>query len=303
MRVEYQGVRKMFSSTSLASIRVSNLRYLFVIVATHSLICLSSVSSNPEVKFILNDTSIAGVFAEIDRSDRDYLEVEVHENNGQKLFGKLKNVPTESYEKTMELIHLFNPKTNSNDHRRLQSQIDAYVDYLSNFEVIKIALARTNTTIQQLRKNWFGSGRGFEHIIAGELKGRKVSGYHWWYRYFIDQKKGLVKYVDSKKGVGDPNVFIGSFYWDPDGSGPLPLSYKKLGGFHIGQSAPALIAAGHVAMEFSKRSSSYGFAAPYRGQTYYWQTYSVQGNLRTMFCKIYKHSNAYRSKMFLNLHR
>ena len=291
----------MFSSTSLATIRLSNLQCYFLIGLIHSLIFLASNSCQVESKFILNNHSIASVFEEIDRLDRDYLEVEIHENQGQKLFGKLKTVPTESYKKTMDLIHLFNPSTNSNDHRRLRKQIDAYIDYLSNFEVIRVALARTNTTIEDLRNNWFGSGRGFEHIIAGELKGRKVSGYHWWYRYYMDQQNGLVKYVNSKKGIGDSNVFIGSFYWDPDGSGPLPNSFKKLGGFHIGQSAPALIAVGHVAMEFSRRSG-YGFAAPYRGQTYYWQTYSVQGNLRTMFCKIYKHSKAFRNKMFSNLH-
>ncbi len=292
----------MFLVTSLAGIRIARMRYFMAVIVSHSLICLSSFSCHSEIKFILNDTSIARVFAEIDNADHDYLEVEVHENNGQNLFGKLKDNPSQSYQKTMELIRLFNPKTNSNDHRRLQRQIDAYMDYLNNFDVVKIALARTNTTIEKLRNNWFGSGRGFEHIIAGELKGRKVSGYHWWYRYFVDQQKGLVKYVNSKKGIGDPNVFIGSFYWDPDGSGPLPLSYKKLGGFHIGQSAPALIAAGHVAMEFSRRGG-YGFVAPYRGQTYYWQTYSVQGNLRTMFCKLYKHSKAFRNKLFQHLHK
>ena len=291
----------MFSGTSLATNWLFNLRCYFLVGFLHSLICLASNNCQTEPKFVLDTSSIASIFREIDELDRDYLEVEVNENAGHHLFGELKTVPTESYKKTMDLIHLFNPSTNSNDHRRLQKQIDVYMDYLSTFEVIKVALARTNTTIRQLRDNWFGSGRGFEHIIAGELKGRKVSGYHWWYRYYMDQQKGLVKYVDSKKGIGDPNVFIGSFYWDPDGSGPLPNSYKKLGGFHIGQSAPALIAVGHVAMEFSRRGG-YGFAAPYRGQTYYWQTYSFEGNLRTMFCKIYKHSKAHRNKMFLNLH-
>ena len=290
-----------FSSTSSANIWLSNLGYLITVGILNFILCLSSVSAQNPEKFILNSNSIASVFEEIDRLDRDYMEVEVHENEGQKLFGNLKAAPPESYKKTMDLIHLFNPKTNSNEHRRLQKQIDEYVTYLSGFEVIKVALARTNTTIKQLRDNWFGSGRGFEHIIAGELKGRKVSGYHWWYRYYVDQQKGLVSYVDSKKGINDPNVFIGSFYWDPDGSGPLPKSYKKLGGFHIGQSAPAHIAAGHVAMEFSRRGG-YGFAAPYRGQMYYWQTYSVQGNLRTMFCKIYQHSKAHRNKIFSTLH-
>ena len=222
----------MFSGTSLATNWLFNLRCYFLVGFLHSLICLASNNCQTEPKFVLDTSSIASIFREIDELDRDYLEVEVNENAGHHLFGELKTVPTESYKKTMDLIHLFNPSTNSNDHRRLQKQIDVYMDYLSTFEVIKVALARTNTTIRQLRDNWFGSGRGFEHIIAGELKGRKVSGYHWWYRYYMDQQKGLVKYVDSKKGIGDPNVFIGSFYWDPDGSGPLPNSYKKLGGFH-----------------------------------------------------------------------
>lgn len=255
-----------------------------------------------EVPEILNQNSVAAIFAEIDRLDQDFLEVEVFENGDRKLLGELAKNPPESYQKTMKLIGLFDPRTNSNDHRRLANEIDSYVQYLSRFEVIQYALQRTGTSLNDLKSNWFGSGRGFEHIIAGELKGNKVSGYHWWYRYYVDQQNGLVKYEGSKKALDDPNVFIGSFRWDPDGDGPLPRSYKKLGGFHIGQSAPAFIAAGHVAMEYSKRGG-YAFAAPFRGKMYYWQTYSHQGNLRTMFCKVYRPPLTTRLRNFLKLYR
>ena len=278
-------------------LRLYSLRDLFLVMC----FLLSSNLFANELPEILNRNSVATVFAEIDRLDQDYLEVEVFENEGRKLLGDLSVNPPESYKKTMNLVRLFDPRTNSNDHRRLAAEIEAYVQYLSRFKVIQLALQRTGTSLSDLKSNWFGSGRGFEHIIAGELKGNKVSGYHWWYRYYVDQQNGLVKYEGSKKAIDDSNVFIGSFRWDPDGEGPLPRSYKKLGGFHIGQSAPALIAAGHVAMEYSKRGG-YAFAAPYRGKMYYWQTYSYEGNLRTMFCKTYRPPLATRLRNFLKLY-
>lgn len=275
-----------------------SVKYFPTLLLYFSLITLSFGTDNAE---ILSRSSVASIFGEIDKIDKDYIQVKVFENEGKQLFGELSTEPPQSYLRTMRLVHLFDPSTNTNDHRRLASEINDYVEFLKSFEVIQLALKRTGTSIEDLKSNWFGTGRGFEHIIAGELKGNKVSGYHWWYRYYVDQQAGLVNYEGSKQAVDDSNVFIGSFRWDPDGNGPLPRSYKKLGGFHIGQSAPALIAAGHVAMEFSRRGS-FGFAAPYRGRMYYWQTYSHEGNLRSMFCKTYEHSLAHRIRNFLRLH-
>jgi hypothetical protein len=197
------------------------------------------------------------------------------------------NIP-ECYKKTLALVEKFNPQSKTNDHKRLSNEIDAYMDYLAKNPVIQYALNVTNTTIGDFRHNWFGNGMGFEHVIAGELKGSKVSGFHWWYRYYVDEKDGKTNYKYSMEGLDDPNIFTGSFTWDPDGkNGHLPNATKKKGGFTIGNTAIAQLAIGHIAYELRKKSGmngySFRFDANINGEEYRWQVYLQGDTIRSLY--------------------
>lgn len=246
------------------------------------------VSISLTAKDLLQSQGIAAIFQQIHDRDNHKINAPIYENGNGDLFRELGAQPHESYQKTIELADQFNPKNKTNDHNRLRDEIDEYVEYLGQFETIQYALEATDTDLNDLRKNWFGHGRGFEHTLNGEIKGTKVGGYHWWYRYFVDQQDGKVEYVKTKKGASDQNIFAGSFKWDPDGNGPLPNAYKSFGGFTVGHSAHAMMALGHVAMEFAKRNGKKGgfvFEAPFRGKSYYWQVYTMGGSLRSFYAK------------------
>ncbi|MCO4782934.1 MAG: EndoU domain-containing protein [Candidatus Cloacimonetes bacterium] len=226
---------------------------------------------------------------QLHKLDRDFVsETTINEsNNSNKLFEHVQADLPDSYGITQTFMNKFNPSHNTNDHKRLANEIDAYCKYLEKQPVIQFALSKTNTTIQDLKKNWFGSGRGFEHVFPGELKGSKVSGYHFWYKYYQDQQQGKVQYGRSMEGLNDSNIFTGSFSWDPDGKGGKKAARKKKGGFTIGSSAPAIIALGHVALETKRQSGHNGsamkFKASLNGHEYLWQMYIMGGGVRSLF--------------------
>ena len=197
------------------------------------------------------------------------------------------NLPR-SYADTIKLCELFNPKNGTNDAPRLSQEIDTYLDSIKNDPVIKHALTSTGTSIADLKKNWFGSGLGFEHVVAGELNGKKVSGYHWWYKFYNDERAGNTQIRAVTADVGNPKAFTGSFYWDPDGEdGPLPNAYKSIGGFAIGNSVQAILALGHIAMEVARKNGGIAGAMRFRaninGAESYWQLYTMNGNIRSLY--------------------
>lgn len=227
--------------------------------------------------------------APIHKLDRDFVEVlktsDFRATNYlfEDLIGKL----PKSYADTYELCKLHDPKADTNDTKRLEKEIDAYLLGISNDPVIKHALKVTNTTIEDLKRNWFGTGLGFEHVFAGELKGTKVGGYHWWYVFYGDERAGFTQVKESLKDHGNPNVFTGSFHWDPDGPGPLPTGYKRIGGFLLGNSAQSMFALGHIAVEVARKHGkvpgALRFNADVNGQEFTWQLYTQGGTVRTLY--------------------
>ncbi len=204
------------------------------------------------------------------------------------LFIDINSALPRSYGDAIELCEKFNPKNGTNDAPRLDKEIDAYLARINDDPVIKHALTSTGTTMQDLKKNWFGSGLGFEHVIAGELNGKKVSGYHWWYKFYHDERAGNTQIRAASGDIGNPKAFTGSFYWDPDGEdGPLPNGYKSIGGFSIGNSVQAILALGHIAMEVSRKnggiSGSMRFRANINGVESYWQLFTMNGNIRSLY--------------------
>lgn len=239
---------------------------------------------------------IMGFAKRIGELDRDRVKVQLDESGKGPLFQSIQGAIPASYEATYQLCRKFDPRAKTNDHKRLNKEIDAYLRSIENDPCIRYALETTGTKLEQLKANWFGSGLGFEHVIAGELKSSSVSGYHFWYCFYQDERANRARYQQSLAGVNDDAIFTGRFTWDPDGQqGPLPNAKKSKGGFTTGCSAPALIALGHLAIEIAKRRSNcpsaFSFRANINGQTYRWQMYTVGQSIRSLYPMVEKVQN------------
>jgi hypothetical protein len=221
--------------------------------------------------------------------DRDAVKVEKHEGyKANMLFKDISGNIPQSYKDAYDLCLKFNPRNGTNDAKRLDKEIDQFLADIADDPVIVQALRTTDTTIEDMKRNWFGSGLGFEHVIAGEIKGSKVSGYHWWYRFYRDERNDRAEVLTSISDVGNDNIYTGSFHWDPDGkNGPLPNARKPIGGFLVGSSVKAILALGHIAIETARKygrvPGAMTFRANINGQEFNWQLYTMGGNIRSLY--------------------
>ena len=217
--------------------------------------------------------------------------VKVQKNEGSKyenrLFKDISGKIPASYDACVKLCDLFDPHTNTPEMNKHGKAIKDFFYSIQNDPCIKEALKVTNTSIDDMINNWFGVGAGFEHVIAGEIKGTKVSGYHWWYRYYTDERKGHTEYINSVEAIGNPRMYTGSFNWDPDGNGPLPNAKKPKGGFTLQHSPMAILALGHIAIETCRANGtipgSLAFKADINGETFTWQLYTMGGTIRSLY--------------------
>lgn len=103
----------------------------------------------------------------------------------------------------------------------------------------------------------------FEHVIVGEQKQSTANGYHFWYKYFLDDSNGLlfdnqgnplqdsIEYISTAGGNVEQNLLVPevstiSYRWmafDYDAGAKRPL-FKKVGGFFNGCSIEGLLALG-----------------------------------------------------------
>ncbi|KAL7577283.1 hypothetical protein ACA910_002027 [Epithemia clementina (nom. ined.)] len=122
-----------------------------------------------------------------------------------------------------------------------------------------------------IRELWFerfkGGGdpdlTGFEHVIVGEGEASRVQGYHWWYKYYLDD--GWASKIDGNVSKSDRIIYQGSKQSDGQGQYPesITLSFtweapdyeekkairtldKTVGGFFVGCSLEGLLALGTV---------------------------------------------------------
>jgi hypothetical protein len=108
---------------------------------------------------------------------------------------------------------------------------------------------------------------GFEHVFVGEQENAKIQGYHFWYKYYLDDglastididrhrlpgfRDDRIVYLRGQYGRGQENfpesVTI-SFKWDaPDyDRGAIRPLTKPIGGFFVGCSVEGLMAIGAV---------------------------------------------------------
>jgi hypothetical protein len=134
-----------------------------------------------------------------------------------------------------------------------------------------ITLQRWYTTLLEMWFRPFSMGgdpmlTGFEHVVVGEQQESKVQGYHFWYKYLLDD--GFARQVDREvtfPGLQDDRIlYYGSkssdaqrrfpesvtisYRWDApdyDRKAVRPL-IKPIGGFFVGCSVEGLLALGTV---------------------------------------------------------
>lgn len=217
--------------------------------------------------------------------------VKVQKNEGRngatKLFKDITTPIPAAYDRCIKLCNLFDPHTNTPEMDKHRKAITEFFHSIENDPCVQEALKVTNTSIDDMMNNWFGAGAGFEHVIAGEIKGTKVSGYHWWYRYYTDERNGHVEYINSVEAIGNPRMYTGSYTWDPDGNGPLPTCKKPKGGFTLQHSPMVLLALGHIAIETCRANGSIPgsltFKADVNGESFTWQLYTMNGTIRSLY--------------------
>ncbi len=109
---------------------------------------------------------------------------------------------------------------------------------------------------------------GFEHVVMGEQDGSKAKGYHFWYKYYLDDgfarlQDGIyqdafpelqddrINYEGTKMADNQehyPETVTISYRWfapDYEREALRPL-FKKIGGFFVGCSIEGLLALGTV---------------------------------------------------------
>lgn len=137
---------------------------------------------------------------------------------------------------------------------------------------------RWYTTLLEQWFRFFSQGgdpdlSGFEHVVVGEQQGGKVQGYHFWYKYWLDDglattigsshfpnlPNDIITYVRGQYGDGQENfpesVTI-SFKWnapDYERKAIRPLTKPK-GGFFVGCSVEGLMALGTVRAHLGARA-------------------------------------------------
>lgn len=125
--------------------------------------------------------------------------------------------------------------------------------------------------IERIWFDQFDSGKqnkglsGFEHVIVGEQKQGKVQGYHFWYKYYLDEQfvpdalpfsstpvssaKDTIHFLGWEgKRNSSPDCVTLSFIWEAFDY--KEKKYRKLtkpiGGFWVGPSVEGLMAIGTV---------------------------------------------------------
>ncbi len=144
--------------------------------------------------------------------------------------------------------------------------------YIERESGSRISRERWYNTIIEMWFRRFSSGgdpelSGFEHVVVGEQEKSKVQGYHFWWKYYLDDgfaslvddgatvpallSDDRISYHGSKQKAGQlhfPESVTISYRWhapDYQNNAVRPL-FKKIGGFFVGCSVEGLMALGTV---------------------------------------------------------
>lgn len=166
-----------------------------------------------------------------------------------------------------------------NERAEVHELLEAIVDtapmqvaraYVSAETGTPVSRDRWYTVLTELWFRRFNQGgdldlSGFEHVFVGEQEGPKVQGYHFWYKYHLDDglagsidrnrlpgfKDDRIIYLRGQYGEGQerfPESVTISYKWDaPDyDAGRIRPLTKPMGGFFVGCSVEGLMALGAV---------------------------------------------------------
>lgn len=153
-------------------------------------------------------------------------------------------------------------------------------DYVAEATGASITRERWYNTIMEMWFRRFAQGgdphlSGFEHVVVGEQEGAKAQGYHFWYKYYLDD--GFASMVDDAQEefaglVDDRIAYLGTRQRDSQAQHPetVTISYrwhapdydrdvirpltKPIGGFFVGCSVEGLLALGTVRAYHSARA-------------------------------------------------
>lgn len=175
------------------------------------------------------------------------------------------------------------PSEREEVHNLLSAMVDSAPmqvarQYVEEFTNTVVSVERWYATLLELWFRRFSQGgdpelSGFEHVFVGEQEGAKVQGYHFWYKYYLDDglastigrnrfpgfKDDRIVYLRGKYGNGQENfpesVTI-SFKWDaPDyDRGAIRPLTKPIGGFFVGCSVEGLMAMGAIRAHLGARA-------------------------------------------------
>jgi poly(U)-specific endoribonuclease len=190
----------------------------------------------------------------------------------------------ENYAVDQQESEVETPQEREEIHNLLQAIVDTAPmqvarEYVQNQTGTTVSKERWYATLLEV---WFRrfSQEGyrdlsaFEHIIVGEQKGSTAGGYHFWYKYYLDD--GLARQIDGTRafpGLNDdrivylksqlskdqdkfPESVTISYRWDApdyDAKAIRPLT-KKIGGFFVGCSIEGLLAIGTVRAHLGARA-------------------------------------------------
>ncbi|MEM7024138.1 MAG: hypothetical protein AAF637_16340 [Pseudomonadota bacterium] len=222
---------------------------------------------DPEVGFVRVDEP-----AEVDSGHQLFAEVVIPEHKRL------------TYDLCRELFDNYRlNQTEAEDMTRLEARETlALLDAITDSAPMQVACAHLADTagLRCSRDAWqevlfniwfrpFDLGRnrdltGFEHVVVGERKGDQVSGYHFWYKYYLDDLGALTgedaidwrgtRYDGPRRRDGAlnalgrtvPEIATLAYDWDaldPE-TGYRALLEQNIGGFWIGCSVEGLMALG-----------------------------------------------------------
>lgn len=170
-------------------------------------------------------------------------------------------------------------------------EIEDFINLIIDTEPIKYAadimdIQSKDELVALIFSAWFkqfndGKGKdlsGFEHIIVGEQKGGKVNGYHFLYKYYLDDNFGLIDsddiyYIgpvnsnnkkksknnykpDSSNAFNFPEIATIGYKWNAfDYENEVHrMLIKPIGGFFNGCSIELLIALGLIRLQINTKS-------------------------------------------------
>jgi hypothetical protein len=191
------------------------------------------------------------------------------------------HIPEGKLESYRRVAAMFNNYTldqtkRENDTPEEQAEVQAFLQAIHRTPPMEVAreyaARQTGRAIGHdewwatVERVWFERGNmggnldlsGFEHTMVGEQKQGKLGGYHFWYKYYLDENfvrtpgaptEDLIDFNVWKHGTEDtPDVVTLSYVWrafDYE-AGQYRKLTKPTGGFWVGPSAEGLLAMGTV---------------------------------------------------------